>query len=229
MSTIREQIITAVVSKVSEIRIASGYNTNCGADVLRAIKLVDPDRLPVSAVWPQSEETVFEYGKMANIMPVRVEGLIAFGSSNPSEMSEKMLGDIIENMLGIEWILPFTTGISEISVGDIITGVTSSATGFVCGVEITSGTWVGGDAAGNLTLRRLSGTFQDESITDAAVQGASISSISAIESTTNSLAESIIYAGGGTDEYPDDDNLSVGLSATFNIKYITEIGNPYAQ
>lgn len=229
MSTIREQIITAVVSKVAEIRQINGYNTDCGADVLRAIKLVDPNRLPVSAVWPQSEESVFEYGKMANTMHIRVEGLISFGASNPSEMSEKMLGDIIENILGIEWTLPFTTGTSEISVGDTIIGVTSSATGFVCGVEIMSGTWAGGDAAGNLALRRLSGVFQNESITDAAIQGGSISSNSAIESTTNNLAESIIYTGGGTDEYPDNDNISVGLSANFNIKYITEIGNPYAQ
>lgn len=229
MSTIREQIITAIISKVAEIRPTNGYNTDCGADVLRAIKLVDPDRLPVSAVWPQSEESVFEYCKMANTMPIRIEGLIVFGSSNPSEMSEKMLGDIIENILGTEWTLPFTTGSIKIRIGDTITGVDSSATGHVCDLEVTSGTWAGGDAAGNLTLRRLSGVFQAESITDAAVQGGSISSISAIESTTNSLAESIVYTGGGTDEYPDDDNLSVGVAANFNIKYITEIGNPYAQ
>lgn len=228
MSTIREQIITAIVSKAAKIRLINGYNTDCGANVLRAIKLVDPDSLPLIAVWPQPEESAREYGKTANTMPVRIDGLVLFGSDSPSEMSEKMLGDIIENILGIEWTLPFTTGSNKIRSGDTITGVDSSATGYMCDLEVTSGTWAGGDAAGNLTLRRLSGTFQAESITSAVVQGDSISSKSAVESTTNSLAESIIYAGGGTDEYPDDDDISVGVSAMFNIKYITETGNPYS-
>lgn len=229
MSTIREQIITAIISKIAEIRIINGYNTDCGTNAFRATKLVDSDRLPLIAVWPQPEESVHEYSKTANTMPVRIDGLILFESNNPSEMSEKMLGDIIENILGIEWTLPFTTGTSKIRIGDTITGIDSGATGHVCDLEVTSGDWAGGDATGDLTLRRLSGVFQAESIISAVVQGGSISSKSAVKTTTNSLAESIIYAGGGTNEYPDDDDISVGISAMFNIKYITEVGNPYAQ
>lgn len=233
-TTIREQIITAVKTKVAEIRTANGYNTDCGADVLRAIKLVDPERLPLSAIWPQSEEATSEYGKVVCIMPIRVECMLAFGINNPSEMAEKMLGDMLENIFGAEWTLPFITGTSEISIGDTITGATSEAAGYVCGVEITSGTWAGGDAAGNLSLRRVAGDFhatENIKISDAVVAATNgaITGESAIETTTNDLAESIEYAGGGTDEYPDDGNISIGTSVLINIKYVTEIGNPYAQ
>jgi hypothetical protein len=42
-------------------------------------------------------------------------------------------------------------------------------------------------------------------------------------------AESIIYQGGGTYEYPDDGKLTVGTLATFMITYWTAIGDPYNQ
>ena len=230
---IREQIIAAVITKVARIRKANGYNTDCGADVLRAIKLVDPGRLPLSAVWPQPEEATQEYGKTVCTMPIRLECMLVFGASSPSEMAEKMLGDIIENIFGIEWTLPFTTGTSEISVGNSIIGAIGAATGYVCGVEITSGTWAGGDAAGNLLLRRVVGDFQAENIKISSVVVAATNGVitaeSAVKTTTNDLAESIEYAGGGTNEYPDDGNISIGASALINIKYVTEIGNPYAQ
>lgn len=233
MSTIREQIILAVIAKVTKIRVANGYNTDCGADVLRAIKLVNPERLPLSAVWPQPEEATREYGKMVCTMPIRIESMLAFGTNNSSEMAEKMLGDLIENIFGTEWILPFTTGTSEISIDDTIIGAISSATGYVCGVEITSGTWAGGDAAGNLSLRRMAGDFQAENIKISgavvAATNGTITAESAVKTTTDDLAESIEYAGGGTDEYPDDGNISIGASVLINIKYVTEIGNPYTQ
>jgi len=232
-TTIREQIILAVLSKVSQIRTANGYNTDCGATVLRAVKLVDPDKLPLTSVWPQPEEAVKEYGKMICSMPIRIEGLLKYGDSNPSVMAEAMLGDIIENILGIAWTVPFTAGSTEIKVGNTITGETGGATGYVCGVEVTGGSWSGSDAAGNLSLRRLSGTFQAENLkvngdVVAATTG-TITGESAIASTTGGLAESIEYTGGGTDEYPDDGNIAVGVSAVFTLKYKTTIGDPYTQ
>jgi hypothetical protein len=174
-----------------------------------------------------------EYGKMICSMPIRIEGLIAFGDSNPSVMAEAMLGDINENILGIKWTLPFTSGSTEIRVGNTVTGETGGAAGYVCGVEVTGGSWSGGDAAGNLFLRRLSGTFQAENlkVSDdvvAATPG-TINGESAIASTTGGLAESIEYTGGGTDEYPDEGNMAVGVSAVFTMKYRTAIGDPYTQ
>ena len=229
--TIREQIILAVISKVAQVKKANGYNTDCGATVLRAVKLVDPDNLPLISFWPQPEESVREYGKMVCSMPLQIEGLIAYGNENPSVMAEAMLGDIIENILGIDWTLPFTTGATEIKVGDVVTG--ASATGYVCGIEVTGGTWAGGDAAGNLSLRRLSGTFLAENlkingVVVAATTGL-ITAESAIKTTTGDLADSIEYVGGGTDDYPEDGGIAVGVSAVFNFRYGVNIGDPYTR
>ncbi|MDX9819495.1 MAG: hypothetical protein RBT16_11315 [Desulfococcus multivorans] len=41
--------------------------------------------------------------------------------------------------------------------------------------------------------------------------------------------DSIAYAGGGTDEYPDEGSVTVGTSALFNVKYMFKIGDPYSQ
>ena len=228
--TIREQIILAVISKVAKVKKVNGYNSDCGATVLRAIKLVDPDNLPLISIWPQPEESVREYGKMVCSMPIRIEGLIAYGDSNPSVMAEAMLGDIIENILGIDWTLPFTTGATEIKVGDVVTG--ASATSYVCGVEVTGGTWEGNDAAGNLSLRRLSGTFQAENLKVSGAVVAATTGLITAESaikTTGELADSIEYVGGGTDDYPEDGNIAVGISAVFNFRYEVNIGDPYTQ
>jgi hypothetical protein len=232
-NTIREQIILAVLAKAGQIRTANGYNTDCGTTVLRTVKLVDPEKLPLTSVWPQPEEAIREYGKMICSMPIRIEGLHTYEASNPSVMAEAMLGDIIENILGIAWTLPFTSGTTEINVGDTVTGETGEASGYVCGVEVTGGSWTENDAAGNLSLRRLSGTFQAENLklngdVVAATTGA-ITAESALTTTTGDLAESIEYAGGGTEEYPDDGNRAVGVSAVFTLKYRTVIGDPYTQ
>ena len=42
-------------------------------------------------------------------------------------------------------------------------------------------------------------------------------------------AESIIYQGGGTSEYPDDNQLTVGAFINMQITYWTQIGDPRAQ
>lgn len=41
--------------------------------------------------------------------------------------------------------------------------------------------------------------------------------------------DSIIYTGGGTDEYPEEGALSVGAYATFEIGYYTKLDDPYSQ
>lgn len=71
------------------------------------------------------------------------------------------------------YTLPFDTGSTEIEVGDTIDGATSGATGYVVRVELDSGTWAGGDAAGTLCYAALSGTFEDaENIEVSAVASA---------------------------------------------------------
>jgi hypothetical protein len=56
--------------------------------------------------------------------------------------------------------MAFTSGgVTPIIVGDTITGATSTKTAIVTRVQVTSGTWAGGDAAGTFTLRAQSGAF----------------------------------------------------------------------
>ena len=62
-------------------------------------------------------------------------------------------------------VLAFTSGGTyEVVPGDVITGATSGATGIIRAVELTSGTWAGGNAAGNFYLASQTGTFQGENL-----------------------------------------------------------------
>lgn len=69
----------------------------------------------------------------------------------------------------------FTSGGTRaIVAGDTITGATSGETAIVTAVsDLSSGTWAGGDAAGTLTLRTKSGTFQSENLNVTTADGAS--------------------------------------------------------
>ena len=61
--------------------------------------------------------------------------------------------------------LAFTSGgDTVISVGDTITGATGGATATVCCVTLFSGTWAGGDAAGEFLIYNQVGTFQAEEL-----------------------------------------------------------------
>ena len=67
--------------------------------------------------------------------------------------------------LGDVRTLAFTSGGTYVTkVGDTITGATSGATATVAFVEVTSGSFAGGNAAGTLRLRYQTGTFQSETL-----------------------------------------------------------------
>jgi hypothetical protein len=72
-------------------------------------------------------------------------------------------GNSVCGVFGYVFVVPFDAGQSEgpIKVGDTITGHTSAATGIVTEVVVTSGTWAGDNAAGYLTIKTKTGTFQD--------------------------------------------------------------------
>ena len=57
------------------------------------------------------------------------------------------------------WVQEFDTGSTEVSVGDIVTG--TAASGDVLLVELESGSWAGGDAAGRLILGNVTGSWAD--------------------------------------------------------------------
>lgn len=65
--------------------------------------------------------------------------------------------------------LAFTSGgASAPTVGETLTGATSAVTAVLVDYNLTSGTWAGGDAAGTLILRQVSGTFGSENLNGSA-------------------------------------------------------------
>lgn len=58
----------------------------------------------------------------------------------------------------------FTSGSEEPAYEDTVVGATSEATAAVAYVSLSSGTWAGGDAAGTLYVRTVSGTFEAENL-----------------------------------------------------------------
>ncbi|MCD6197488.1 MAG: hypothetical protein J7K15_02805 [Deltaproteobacteria bacterium] len=75
-------------------------------------------------------------------------------------------GDCIEYASTAVYIAPNRLGFdsggtTEIKVGDKIQGATSGATGIIRAVELTSGSWSGGDAAGYFYFEQITGTWQD--------------------------------------------------------------------
>lgn len=96
--TIREQIIAAYVTRLAAWTTANGYNYGCGASVFRAMPVVNPSEAPACALWPEAEEAEKRYNKMVCTMPVKVEAIAEVGTTNPSIIQEKLLGDAITIM-----------------------------------------------------------------------------------------------------------------------------------
>jgi hypothetical protein len=66
---------------------------------------------------------------------------------------------------GLRWPVAFTSGGTfEVKAGHVITGATSTKTAKVVRVDLASGTWAGGDAAGTFIVEALSGDFQAENV-----------------------------------------------------------------
>lgn len=235
--TIREQIVSAIETRLAEVTTARGYAKGLGASVRRAYRDVDPDDCPCVVIWPRPEDVTREYRQNVCTMEVELQAAEVFGASNPSEVSEQLLGDLVEIMTAKKWTLDYDSGgVAEVEVGDTLTGASSGATALVDAVTLDSGTWAGGDADGTLTLRRVSGTFQNNENLDQSGGQANIATVDGTASkttpesgVTGGLADDIRYTRGGTAEYPGGEETVVGASAVFEITYKTAVGNPYAQ
>lgn len=94
MDTIRETIIKDFSSRGAVITTVNGYNTNIGANILRARNNIDPDELPVCDLWPKPETSENQYGVSVCTMQIKIEGIMVFGLTNPSVVSEQILGDL---------------------------------------------------------------------------------------------------------------------------------------
>uniref|UniRef100_A0A6M3J4K9 Putative tail protein n=1 Tax=viral metagenome TaxID=1070528 RepID=A0A6M3J4K9_9ZZZZ len=234
--TIRERIISAIITKLANVRTANGYNTDCGRYVQRAVKKRDSNKVQSLIVWPGVEEAERKYQKITCIMPVKIDGEKSFTQAqNPSEVAEQILGDIIEVMTGIAWTLAYSSGGTYTpQPGDTITGEISGATARIAGVTLSSGTFGAGSASGSFSLLRKSGTFESETLaiganSDIATITGDATGQDGATTTTGGLADSIEYAQGGVEEYPEISDGIIGVSALFNVKYQFLSGNPYSQ
>ena len=233
--TIRERIIAAVAAKLTEIRTAYGYATECGSTVLLGSMDVASSLLPAIDVFPRVESSSREYGKQVCTMPVDVKALALLGTTNPSTLGEQLLGEVITCLLGIEYTRTFTSGGAyQILPGHTITGATSHATGRVIAVTLTTGSWAAGTAAGTIRFRSKTGIFQAENLdigsyVNVATIAGDATTIQAKDITGGGLVDDISYAGGGVENYPQTKDDALVVTATFTVTYQTNIGNPYSQ
>jgi len=106
MNTIRELIIQQFVARAAVMRTSSpwsGYGTNIGATVLRERGKIDPSDLPCTVIWPQTETSEKTHGAEKLQMVMQVDGMAKFGSSDPSVMSEQILGDLRKAFTAPGW------------------------------------------------------------------------------------------------------------------------------
>lgn len=100
-TTIREQIISALVLKLGEILTDDGYRTDCGANVQRAVYKHAPDDPPMIVIFPRPEEVERKYGESRCTFDFDVELISSFAQTDdPVTVSESMLADVIECLTG---------------------------------------------------------------------------------------------------------------------------------
>ncbi len=98
-------------------------------------------------------------GKASAIYGVPVVGPPAVGSQEWTFLAPDVaLLPTVYGVFGYALALPFTTGLQPIRPGDVVyQGTTIAAE--VVGVNVTSGSWAAGTAAGDLYLKRQTGIF----------------------------------------------------------------------
>ena len=108
------------------------------------------------------------------------------------------VGKTVNGIFGFTLVLPFTAGLQRIKVGDVL------RQGAVCaevtGVQLASGSWAGGDAAGNIYLKRQVGTF---------VAGATLVNASRATATSEIKVLTAAPVNGGTG-YAVGDRFLIG-------------------
>lgn len=219
--TIRERIIQSIAARLAVISVANGYNTGMGTNVLRARRNPGPHELPCAVVWPQPETAQRRVGGRVTLsMPVRVEGIAAYGVSTPSVVAEKIMGDLV---------LCLTSHVSAAisafaSGGTGLVTVTSAGHGLSAGDEVR----ISGTVSYN-GVYTVSAPTEDTFKIAATFVATGTGVWTAIANVTEGLADDIAYESGGTDDYPNEEEGTVGASAVFAVTYKVLIGNPYSQ
>jgi len=107
--------------------------------------------------------------------------------------------------VGLGDYIDFTTGaVTSFVEGEVVTQAVSGATGVVVGVGVTSGSFSGGDAAGRLYLKSVTGTFDNTN---------TLSAPSTATGTSASVLTAVTLPPGGTYEFQ---NYNFGGSVATN-------------
>jgi len=226
--TIREQIISAYITRLADWTVANGFNHGCGGSVFRAVQHVDEADVPACVLIPNLEEVTQQYGQNHCEMMVRIEAMADVGSTNPSVIQEQLLGDVIKIMTAPPYLcLTFAAGgyIDAVAgdVGKTVTGGSTGDTGTLIRYDNDTRQWT--------ILPDDSGDAFDavEAVTIKDGKGAGTTSQAAGQVHATPLTESIVYATGGPAETPKGEDTMVAVFAEFRIKYNTLAGDPYSQ
>lgn len=231
--SIRRRIIDAVDVRLASIQIANGFNTDAGQNVT----LNQPQSgstLPCLDIQPGSEEVDADRGRAE--FRIRIEGVIEAGNLQGVEESEKLLADIVEVMtareIDIDFINGLLVGIDPVP-GDYVETESGSFLGMIANIEISSGSFNGGNAAGTMTFRRCNGRLRSGDVLQ--YDGEDMLTVDSIlahrmpeDLAGGGLAENIAYAGGGPLVAEEPGGTLAGAFAEFRIAYRPESGNPYA-
>lgn len=233
---ISERILRAMAAAAQGIRTAAGYTTDVGEHVQVAESDLAETDLPGVILWPGTDQLAAQYGAGEKTLSVTVLAILAHGAEIPGYLVLRVLADLEEALCAPVLSLPFSAGTVEVSVGATVGGMLSGAGGYVGAVSVLSGSWAGGDAAGVLALRRLTGSGLFASGEILTVLGVPVATASgagtyqaATERVTAGLAKGIQYDGGGADEYPTAGQKITGVTAVFTVRYRTRPGDSYHQ
>lgn len=97
--TIRERIIKEITTSLEVIMKTSGYNSDIGLKVFRALKKIDFKKDPPCAVVTAGQEAIIrrEFAKVFCTMPIEIEAIEAVGAlSEAAETAEALLGDMVK-------------------------------------------------------------------------------------------------------------------------------------
>jgi len=230
MKTIREQILTALETELGQLRTANGYYTDVGQKVIRGRYDASPDELPAIVLIDNIESAARGGSYMELSMPVSVEASMYFGTHNASIEGNKLLGDLLVNMTSTRLTLAFTSGSRQPRLGQTITGVTSGATAVLETINLSTGSWGGGNAAGTFSIRLPWGEFESETLNNEGGETIALTpgTITLVPRLSD-LVNDIEYQTGGVEIQPDPGENIVKVTAVFTIHYVTLAGNPYKQ
>ena len=120
--------------------------------------------------------------------------------------------------------LDFDSGSVVPVVGETLTGATSSATGKVIWVNVSGGTWGGGDAAGTVYLGDCStGCFNDDELITGSVGGVNIMTVNQPDAALGT--DGIIKNGAFVHDVDPPTSWAIGSSALLTTEAGGQVGN----